>query len=174
MKTYLNFGGFYQSYHGEAIESWVEPDWDDYQDYQDYQAVYDWPKARQLYALLYVDWFNMLFDVDLKLIRVWSPKEYNFQTDALEVELSEAALGRLKTLVQDNYAKEFEYHLKTIASARAGYIPLFTEKSIQKEPDRLAEVYLDVLIQQAEANWREHFEDVHLDMCQPEEFLLNP
>lgn len=67
MKTYLNFGGFYYSDHGSAVEMWVTGPYD-----CECETEYDWRQAYDLYANFYVEWFNTLFDTDLVFLRVWS------------------------------------------------------------------------------------------------------
>ena len=156
MKAFLNFGGFHQSDHGLIVEEWVSPDWDNY------QPIYDWDAAQNLYGKLYVDWFNSLFDTQLSLIQVWKPAEYNFQTESLLVRLPERDFNSLKLLVYDHYALEAEDHIRSVAAARAGYVPTCSEKSIQSEPDRFAEICLDVLLQQSSDDWWGYFDEHNL------------
>ena len=97
-EAFIPFTGFYESTHGECIDNEVTSLLEERQDktYEDLSIDYEGFKAE--YAEQYVDAFVAYMSeehgigVTAKFIEVQSPKEYNFETDRILVEIDEDSL----------------------------------------------------------------------------------
>lgn len=72
MKTYLNFGGFYYSDHGSAVEMWVTGPYD-----CECDDEYDWRQAYDLYANF------MSSGLTLYLIQIWCFSECGLHVNTI-------------------------------------------------------------------------------------------
>ncbi len=84
----LNFGGLYASNHNDNIDYRIEQIFEDEElpydevfDHIPYKAIYT------EYAKRYVSAFNDYSDLNLEFIRLDSPREYNFRTDVIMVNM---------------------------------------------------------------------------------------
>ena len=91
----LNFGGFYDSVHSTLIDTEIENiletenlEYDQVCDYLDFKAIHLEYSKR-----LVLD-FNDNFDLNLKFEQLIQPKEYNFTTDIIIVDISFHDLDR--------------------------------------------------------------------------------
>lgn len=158
MKTYLNFGGFYYSDHGSAVEMWVTGPYD-----CECDDEYDWRQAYDLYANFYVEWFNTLFDTDLVFLRVWSPREYNFQTDSIEVEVNDEDAAKLKRVAHEEFGSELTEMIRRVTTSRSGYIPFYTPETLEDEDDRYMECILDTVLEALGDDWWDYYQRLDID-----------
>lgn len=139
----LNFGGFYDSIHLDLIDTEIENiletenlEYGQICDYIDFKAIHLEYSKRLVLA------FNDNFDLNLKFEQLIQPKEYNFKTDEILVEMS----------MQDyNYlwlnTDQTSIQLKVQdATARDGYMPLYNSSELLDEPQFIAEFLLDTLM----------------------------
>lgn len=101
MLTVIPFSGFYDSWHDQELDSALEQMLGDdsgtpYDNLQEraYFSV-EWQKVHAAYAKAYAENFCDHFKIKGKFESLQSPREYNFTTDRIFIELDEAEVGRL-------------------------------------------------------------------------------
>ena len=137
----LNFGGFYDSIHSDLIDTEIENiletedlEYDQICDYIDFKAIHLEYSKR-----LVLD-FNDNFDLDLKFEELFQPKEYNFKTDEILVEMS---MQDYNYLFLDTDQTSMQLKVQDATTARDGYIPLYNSSELLDEPQFIAEFLLD-------------------------------
>ena len=118
MRTTLPFQGFYESVHDEGLcwgldNMFTAENGDAIEDLQvRANDVVDWGRVYVLYAIAYAGAFATEYEIpSLKFAELDSPREYNFTTDRIFCEISEADVRRL-------FAEVDKAALSTAAKAR--------------------------------------------------------
>lgn len=130
MLTVIPFSGFYHSLHDSELDRGLESMFSDSSgngiDGLISRAfdLIDWTKAQTDYAREYADRFAREFDIEgLTFESLQSPREYNFTTDRIFVEIPRAAWARIirKTSREhlDNVARE-------MFTSRSGFISFYS------------------------------------------------
>ena len=140
----LNFGGFYYSIHSDLMDSELETilETEDltYDNISDYIS---WKDIHLEYSKRLVDAFNDKFDLSLKFEELIQPREYNFRTDQILIEMSMQDYNFLWLNVnQDEMLDE----INKATTAVSGYMPLYNSSEILDEPQFIAEFLLDILM----------------------------
>ena len=140
----LNFGGFYYSIHSDLMDSELETilETEDltYDNISDYIS---WKDIHLEYSKRLVVAFNNKFDLSLKFEELIQPREYNFHTDQILVEMSMQDYNFLWLNVnQDGMLDE----INKATTARDGYMPLYNSSEMLDEPQFIAEFLLDFLM----------------------------
>ena len=133
----LNFGGFYESEHSNQIDWQIEA----------FQL--DWEKIdfKQVYGEYANKWLNLLSNelgLDLIYKGLDSPRFYNFRTDEIITEITQANFKALK----DEYltAECIEYINKESAS-RDGFSSFYSGiDAVSKEPSILASYIFNYIL----------------------------
>ena len=125
----LNFGGFYCSEHSEIIDSQIEA----------FELDWETVNFKQVHREYASDWLDLLsneIDLDLKFIDLDSPKYYNFRTDEITTEITEANFEALK----DEYlTDECINYINKESASRDGFASFYNGfKAVSKEPGILA------------------------------------
>lgn len=111
MKTTLPFAGFYNSVYEDCIERLFEED----------NEELDVSKLALAIAKDYTEFFAHLFNLKLTFKSLFRPREYNFRTDEIVVDLQD---------VEDLYKRVNKKTLKDIArekfSDRSGFISFYS------------------------------------------------
>ena len=141
----LNFGGFYYSIHSDLMDSELETilEIEDltYDNISDYIS---WKDIHLEYSKRLVVAFNNKFDLSLKFEELIQPREYNFHTDQILVEMSMQDYNFLWLNVnQDGMLDE----INKATTARDGYMPLYNSSEMLDEPQFIAEFLLDILME---------------------------
>lgn len=128
MKTDIYFGGFYDSIHSynidSQIEQYIEPTEDERQANEQILKFDSYKELLVLYSKKYIDFLNELIGTDLQFIHLYSPREYNFQTDSITVECSDSDLLKAIKYAKENDLKKDIFELiKEDTTSRSGYIP---------------------------------------------------
>ena len=144
----LNFGGFYDSIHSDLIDTELENiletedlEYDQICDYIDFKAIHLEYSKR-----LVLD-FNDNFDLNLKFEELFQPKEYNFRTDEILVEMS---MQDYNYLFLDTDQDELKHKITKATTNRDGYMPFYNYSELLDEPQFIAEFLLDVLMEGAD------------------------
>jgi predicted transcriptional regulator len=128
MKTDIYFGGFYGSIHSYNIDSQIEqynePNEDEQQENEQLLKFDSYKELLILYSKKYIDFLNELIGTDLQFIELYSPREYNFETDSITVDCSDRDLLKAIKYAKENDLKKDIFELiKEDTTARSGYIP---------------------------------------------------
>ena len=144
----LNFGGFYDSIHSGLIDTGIENiletedlEYDQICDYIDFKAIH------LEYAKRLVSDFNDNFDLNLKFEELFQPKEYNFTTDIIIVDM---AFQDYNYLFLDTDQDELKHKITKATTNRDGYLAFYNYSEMLNEPQFIAEFLLDVLMEGAD------------------------
>lgn len=120
----IDFGGFYESWHDDAIEGAI------YEQDEDGDIVsFDNPcvpigQAQVQYCKEWLDLFNTEIGTELTFINLESPREYNFSTDLIEAGYTKADYNKVRAyIVENQLGDELEEIYKETTTERSGYIP---------------------------------------------------
>ena len=139
-EIYIHFGGFYNSTHEAQIENQFEAYEDNYEDnyYGDANTKRDWTPTQINYSKAYLRkieqfLFNEKIEAKFKFVRVESPRQYNFETDKLAVNILKKQQKSIINFVKNNFAVELIELVRAQTTARDGYHPFYTFNEIYKE-----------------------------------------
>ena len=139
----LNFGGFYDSVHSTLIDTEIENilemedlEYDQIYDYIDFKAIH------LEYSKRLVSDFNDNFDLNLKFEQLIQPKEYNFKTDEILVEMS---MQDYNFLFLDTDQDELNLKITKATTNRDGYSAFYNYSEMLDEPQFIAEFLLDII-----------------------------
>lgn len=118
MKALIPFMGFYESAHDadldDAAEGMSEAERD----------AIDWSSVHQNYAKEYAGQFLEFIKVPGTFVDMKSPREYNFSTDTIAVEVEEAAMqAAFDRAVERGLDELIEQEMRE----RSGFIPFFSQ-----------------------------------------------
>lgn len=144
----LNFGGFYDSIHSDLIDTELENiletedlEYDQIFDYIDFKAIY------LEYSKRLVEGLNDNFDLNLKFEQLIRPKEYNFSTDEILVEMS---MQDYNYLFLETDQDELKHKITKATTKRDGYMPFYNYSEMLDEPQFIAEFLLDIIMEGAD------------------------
>ena len=137
----LNFAGFYHSIHDDNIEARVSQVLEDEDilsdkiyDHMPYKAIYT------EYAERYVSAFNDYFDLNLEFIELDSPREYNFRTDVIMVNMCKQDYNYLWLETNQD---SINLKLQDASTARDGFQPFYNKSQLLAQPEFVGEFLLD-------------------------------
>lgn len=147
----LPFTGFYHSNHDGLIDQVLERDLEHLEreleipesDIEAYAELYndemDWRAVFESYARSYAKAIENLFS-DLPCANwgfkeLWSPREYNFSTDRIFVEIPLADLEAIRRQTDDSVLEKL---IKQNYTARSGFIPYYPNR-LKDWPENLSD-----------------------------------
>lgn len=154
-EIYINFGGFYGSIHDAQIESQFEA-FEAYEDSNNTKAQErDYTKTQINYSKKYLKkieqfLFDNKIEVKFKFVRIESPREYNFETDKIVVNILKKHQKSIINFVNNKFAVELIELVRTQTTPSSGYRPFYTFNEIYKENKNnlLLEACLEIICDQ--------------------------
>lgn len=151
-EIYINFGGFYNSIHEALIVNQFEAYEDNIdtganeRDYTPTKINYSKEYLKKIEQFL----FNEKIEVKLNFVRIESPRQYNFETDKIVVNLLKNQQKSIINFVNNKFAVELIELIRQQTTARDGYRPFYTFNEIYKEnkKDLLLEACLEIICDQ--------------------------
>jgi hypothetical protein len=135
--TTVPFSGFYESVHMGLIDSEIESE----MEHDDLTESDINPNYRQMmveYSKEYTAWWFHELKNHIKMVNciqyTWvelnSPKEYNFTTDRIFVDISVSSLAVIHDYVVNCLWDEFADYVRYALMPRSGFIPFYTNKAV--------------------------------------------
>ena len=143
LESTIPFDGFYESFTSADIEYQIgqQIEWDSdiydlnedeqqilWDNYLDINRSYFYNQIAEDYTNFYIDALNKRlkgFTLNAKFKLLTSPKEYNFETDRIFIEIEENhAVDFIEHIVQ-NYKKELEKKIEDRFRSRSGFISFY-------------------------------------------------
>src|SRR5210317_2589618 len=87
----IDFGGFYHSIHSDEINHRIES-------FEIDEDNVNYKETCNSYCIEFIDSINDMLELNLKFIKIDSPKFYNFSTDKIEAEINENDFNKLKDI----------------------------------------------------------------------------
>jgi len=156
LNTSINFGGFYESYHSynidTIIEGFIEHD-NESNDTEKSESDYDinYKAMRNEYIKAYIsvfsDYIKEKHNINITFFnpKLWSPSEYNFQTDVIDCQISNYDYKQLKMVFLNDY--EFHNYLKERTKSYDGYQSYYTYDSALNDNEILSQFILDYILE---------------------------
>jgi len=150
VETTINFGGFYHSIHDGNIESMIESSYDggNYPEYH-FDNI-DHKKTEQSYIEDYCSKFtNYIFNeyginINFKDLKIWSPSEYNFNTDKIDCFVSKSQSNKLTNHFKKN--DDFLKFLKNRTQSCDGFWSFYTfDEALNNKDNKLIMYLLEFL-----------------------------
>lgn len=180
-ETTIPFSGFYETIHSHAVgdhalmeygcdnEDHAKPEWTDTEscdnDRCSSKATSEQFKALEAeYCREYVKNFSELIGIPLKFKEMTSPREYNFTTDRIFAEISEADVEKLKEEVnlkamREHVRKHFTSH-EGFSSFYSGDYDMWLLKQEEPFDHNQIGALLEVWAEEVDSDWEmEVYED---------------
>ena len=146
IETTINFGGFYESIHDGNIESLIESYYED-GNYPEYHFDnIDHKKTEQSYIEDYCSKFtNYIFNeygfkINFENLKLWSPSEYNFNTDKIDCNINKTQSNKLINHFKKD--DDFLEHLKGRTQSYDGYRSFYTFDDALNNKNNILIMYL--------------------------------
>lgn len=137
IKFNLEFGGFYDSVHSNIIDDKIEAlEFFKY----DMPDKIDWTSVHNEYCKIYIEILNNELDLNLKFIKLNSPRFYNFETDKIEAEISDKEFNKLKSEYLNS--KEFIDYVNESSKSYDGFISFYNGIDEVKADDEILLNYM--------------------------------
>jgi hypothetical protein len=127
----IPFSGFYNSSHDSALDSALEQSFSD--DHGETTPAYDiasdaidWRMTHIAYAQTYCSNLALEIGANWQFERLYSPREYNFSTDEIDVTISLSELQAMREYVAAEHESDWLQLCKDRLSARSGFIPFYS------------------------------------------------
>ena len=150
-KFLINFGGFYHSIHSDIIDYKLEPclQWGDEEteNQESYDFNINWKATYNDYSKNYIEELNEILQLNLKFIKINSPKFYNFETDKIEAEINENDFNKLK----DTYlnSREFIDYVNEASKSRDGFTSFYNGfNEVIKEDEIFLQYMFDYILKE--------------------------
>jgi hypothetical protein len=112
----IDFGGFYHSIHSDEIDHRIES-------FEIDEDNVNYKETCNSYCNEFIDSLNDMLELNLKFIKIDSPKFYNFSTDKIEAEINENDFNKLKDIyLSDN---EFIDYIELNSKSYSGFISFY-------------------------------------------------
>ena len=143
LESTIPFDGFYNSYISSDIEHQIgqQIEWDSdtfdlnedeqqilWDNYLSVNRSYFYNEIAEHYTNLYIDALNERlegFTLNAKFSLLTSPREYNFETDRIFIEIEENHAVDFITYIVKNYKKELEKRIEDRFRSRSGFISFY-------------------------------------------------
>src|SRR5690606_16195223 len=161
-----DFAGFYESIHSieadEALAQLFQDD--DGESHMPDELWMEFTLDKESYCKLYVDWLKeyLLEEQELDLPSmafesVHSPREYNFETDSLNVTIDEEDFAKIKAIALERQAALKETIRETFRS-RDGFIPFYSndpQEWLETPMSEWDEIQLGIVLTVASGGWND-------------------
>ena len=136
----IDFGGFYHSIHSDILDIQI-----DYFEIDEDNVNYK--ETCNSYCNEFIDSLNDMLELELKFIKIDSPKFYNFSTDKIEAEINENDFNKLK----DTYlnSNEFIDYVNENSKSRSGFISFYNGfNEVIKEDEVLLQYMFNYILKE--------------------------
>lgn len=140
MKTYIEFGGFYGSNHEGVIDGATN---------DEYFENINYKKTHEAYGEKWLDELNNELGTKIKYLGVWSPREYNFETDEIHVDITKKCLNEI---IRDHCdQEELEEFINEESRSRDGFASFCSGyNSVRKDDDLFGRYVFRFLLREME------------------------
>lgn len=156
LKTNISFGGFYHSIHDMNIDHRVEIELDmiDLEtNIKEWKAVDPEVDYKETYKSYIADYCSELsgyisdeyeIDIDFKNLSLYSPREYNFETDTIDCEVDKDKANKLNAYFLND--QDFIEYLNERTKSYDGYRSFYTfEQAKNNKDDMLIRYVLEYI-----------------------------
>jgi len=136
----IDFGGFYHSIHSELIDDRIES-------FEIDEDKVNYKETCNNYCIEFINSINDMLELNLKFIKIDSPKFYNFTTDKIEVEINENDFNKLKDIYLNS--NEFIDYVNENSKSCSGFISFYNGfNEVIKEDEVLLQYMFDYILKE--------------------------
>jgi len=136
----IDFGGFYHSIHSDLIDNRIEC-------FEIDEDKVNYKETCNNYCIEFINSINDMLGLNLKFIKIDSPKFYNYSTDKIEAEINENDFNKLK----DTYlnSSEFVDYVNENSKSCSGFISFYNGfNEVIKEDEVLLQYMFDYILKE--------------------------
>jgi len=136
----IDFGGFYHSIHSELIDNMIET-------FEIDEDNVNYKETCNSYCNEFIDSLNDMLELNLKFIKIDSPKFYNFSTDKIEAEINENDFNKLKDIYLSS--QEFIDYIELNSKSYSGFISFYNGfNEVIKEDEILLQYMFNYILKE--------------------------
>ncbi len=106
---------------------------------------FDSVKGRCIFGEAYLNWLNDELSLNLQFDGVYFPREYNFETDAINLSFSQDDFDQLKAIFEsEDLAQALHGHIECITTSKSGYIAFYNYDQVINDVEMLMRSMLQV------------------------------
>jgi hypothetical protein len=136
----IDFGGFYHSIHSELIDNMIET-------FEIDEDNVNYKETCNSYCNEFIDSLNDMLELNLKFIKIDSPKFYNFRTDKIEAEINENDFNKLKDIYLSS--QEFIDYIDMNSKSYDGFISFYNGfNEVIKEDEILLQYMFNYILKE--------------------------
>lgn len=136
----IDFGGFYHSIHSELIDNMIETF-----EINEYNVNYK--ETCNSYCNEFINSLNDMLELNLKFVKIDSPKFYNFSTDKIEAEINENDFNKLKDIYLSS--QEFIDYVNENSKSYSGFISFYNGfNEVIKEDEVLLQYMFNYILEE--------------------------
>lgn len=164
----LPFQGFYESIHDDAFDRVIEMREED-------GAEIDFSYTNEI-MLAYCQHFGRELagklesiigsNIDIQVVRVTSPREYNFETDKIHAIMNRGDIIKLYDYVMENHEEAFRSMVESELTERSGFIPRFSNNlddwghCVDWKPIQFQLLIDCLMIEEEGQDWEEDIQEI--------------
>ena len=136
----IDFGGFYHSIHSDEIDHRIES-------FEIDEDKVNYKETCNNYCIEFINSINDMLELNLKFIKIHSPKFYNFNTDKIIAEINENDFNKLK----DTYlnSSEFIDYVNENSKSYSGFISFYNGfNEVIKEDEILLQYMFNYILKE--------------------------
>ena len=139
MEIYINFGGFYGSVYIKILDSIEETLINE--EISDDKEL-DYTKIFDIYSKEIVKFFNNEFKTNVKFVELSSPRQYNYHTDKIVIDVEEKELKKILRKINRDFELKEEVleSVKRETTSRKDFIPYYDKEEILNDIALLSDV----------------------------------
>jgi hypothetical protein len=141
MENVLNFGGFYESYHSDRVDSIIEL-------FEVVEQNVNYKETYLNYSKCLVSAINSHLDIEMSFISLDSPKYYNYSTDKIIVDINKKDILKLFKYIKENdLKKEVIDKIVDVTTSKSGYVAFYQKEDFFKKENLnfLVETILEII-----------------------------
>ena len=136
----IDFGGFYHSVHSDILDIQI-----DYFEIDEDNVNYK--ETCNSYCIEFIDSINDMLELNLKFIKIDSPRFYNFTTDKIEAEINENDFNKLKDIYLSS--QEFIDYIELNSKSYSGFISFYNGfNEVIKEDEVLLQYMFNYILKE--------------------------
>lgn len=136
----IDFGGFYDSVHSDILDIQI-----DY--FKINEDNVNYKETCNSYCNEFINSLNDMLELNLKFIKIDSPKFYNFRTDKIEAEINENDFNKLKNIYLSS--QEFIDYIDMNSKSYSGFISFYNGfNEVIKEDEILLQYMFNYILKE--------------------------
>tara|TARA_R110002126_G_scaffold60352_1_gene157228 strand:- start:484 stop:1035 length:552 start_codon:yes stop_codon:yes gene_type:complete len=164
-ETQIPFGGFYESWAMDTIDSAIEQNEDYYPALQSDEASVDFKAFAKLHVEEYAKWLSDEEGIDMRIdfIELHSPRQYNFGTDKIFCQVNVADMWKLYKLFVEDLDRAQEL-INDRFKSRSGFSSFYDEFVSEwkfKPLGKWDANELSILFPEPEDGWLHFYDDAN-------------